>query len=161
MTEKSNDPRVESPNSDEMSRQKRNSRLKSEALIIAALMGTSTNNSMSNNNNSNPKKFRSQMSSPAQFSVSPVFVGDTPTTSFVEKDNKSPNIELTSFKANDVQGSLQTNCLAANNYNNNNNNNNNNNTNNNNKNLRISSNNTKASKCMLNYLLLICFFIFF
>ena len=141
--------------------EKKSSKLKPDALIVAALMGRTAampNANPTNNVATNVKRLKSQMSSPAQLTVSPVFVGDTPSLSFAENQGgRTPNLEMTSLRTMDSQGAqaMRTHSQASPNNNNSNNNTNHalNSNNNNKSNIKTRANASKASKCMLDNLL--------
>jgi len=136
--------------------EKKHSKLKPDALIVAALMGKTAAIPNNNNTNNAPatnfKRLKSQMSSPAQLTVSPVFVGDTPSQmSFVENQGgRTPNFEMTSLRTMDSQGAqaMRTHSQASPNNNNNNNTNNalSSSNNNNKSNIKTRANASRASK---------------
>jgi hypothetical protein len=76
---------------------KRNSKLRSDALIVAALMGNSTGFSQNINNIINDKKkLKSQLSSPAQLAVSPVHHGDSASMQSVSINEHRPKSKVDS-----------------------------------------------------------------
>ncbi len=128
---------------------KRNSKLNSEALIVAALMGNS--NGFSNNINSiinEKRKLKSQTSSPSQFAVSTVNRGDSASIQSISLNelnlksdgsrqmNLSPHLKMSTFSHS--QGGTEFTFNNSTNINGNSK-----------SNFKNSASSFKASKCML------------
>lgn len=128
---------------------KRSSKMRSDALIVAALMGNSSGFSNNINNIiSEKKKLQSQVSSPGQLNISPVFQGDlqsqksftTESKSKVKMDNFmaiNPHFEMSALSQS--QGPIE---LAPNSFTNNSSS-----LSPNKNNIKVTSASTKASKC--------------
>lgn len=74
--DKLNNSLIRSNEIHEATNHKRNSKFRSDALIVAALMGNSCG--IPNGSVNDKKKLKSQFSAPVTLNVSPVFQGDTP-----------------------------------------------------------------------------------
>ncbi len=143
-----------------LSMQKPNSKTRSDALIVAALMGNSSGFSSNINSIINEKKQQKQrVTSPPQLTISPVFQGDSLSHRSMSLFN-DPKVKANAKRASHMEMSvtnsnvtdmnqgvvIASTLLDANNMNNNNNTSSK-------SNLRVPAGTSRASKRMLNFCL--------